>query len=58
MAKSIPSTDPRILSTGAALPGDPLTNDDLERLCGTLPDDVLAGLQVTRRHWVIDPATG
>jgi 3-oxoacyl-[acyl-carrier-protein] synthase-3 len=58
MAESIPSTDPRILGTGAALPGDPLTNDDLERLCGTLPDDVLDGLQVMRRHWVVDPATG
>ncbi|WP_250291907.1 3-oxoacyl-[acyl-carrier-protein] synthase III C-terminal domain-containing protein [Frankia sp. CiP1_Cm_nod1] len=48
----------RIVSTGGYLPGEPLSNDDLERLCGPLPDDVLDGLQVRRRHWMIDPGTG
>ena len=48
----------RLVSTGAYLPGDPLSNSDIERLCGPLPDNVLDGLQVTRRHWAIDPATG
>ena len=48
----------RVLSTGAYRPGEPLTNDDLARLCGSLPADILDGLQVTHRHWVIDPATG
>jgi 3-oxoacyl-[acyl-carrier-protein] synthase III len=47
-----------ILATGAHLPGDPLDNDDLARICGALPDDVLDGIQVQRRHWIIDPATG
>jgi 3-oxoacyl-[acyl-carrier-protein] synthase-3 len=48
----------QILSTGAVLPGEPVTNTDLEKLCGPLPGDVLDGLQVTRRHFAIDPATG
>jgi 3-oxoacyl-[acyl-carrier-protein] synthase-3 len=48
----------RIISTGAYLPGEPLANTDVERLCGPLPAGVLEGIQVQRRHWVIDPATG
>ena len=48
----------RLLATGAYLPGEPLTNADIERLGGPLPPDVLAGIQVERRHWMIDPATG
>lgn len=48
----------RIAGTGAHLPGPPLSNDDLEALCGPLPPDVLAGLQVRHRHWMVDPATG
>lgn len=47
-----------ILSTGSYLPGEPLTNDDLERLVGPLPEDILEGIQVKRRHWMVDPATG
>ncbi|EIV94862.1 3-oxoacyl-ACP synthase III family protein [Frankia sp. QA3] len=47
-----------VLSTGAELPGDPIDNAALARLCGPLPDDVLDGIQVRRRHWIIDPATG
>ncbi|MGI8550541.1 MAG: 3-oxoacyl-ACP synthase III family protein [Dehalococcoidia bacterium] len=30
----------------------------MERLIGPLPEDVLAGLQVESRHWLVDPATG
>ncbi|MFB8004663.1 3-oxoacyl-ACP synthase III family protein [Nocardia sp. NPDC056000] len=47
-----------IASTGAYLPGAPLTNDDMAGLCGTLPPEVLEGLQVQRRHWAIDPISG
>lgn len=48
----------RILSTGAYLPGEPITNEQMEQLVGPLPEDVLEGIQVQRRHWMIDPATG
>ena len=47
-----------ITSTGSYLPGEPLTNADLERLVGPLPEDILEGIQVKRRHWMIDPETG
>jgi 3-oxoacyl-[acyl-carrier-protein] synthase III len=47
-----------ILSTGGYVPGDPLDNATLERYVGPLPDDVLEGIQVRTRHWMIDPATG
>lgn len=47
-----------ILSTGAYLPGDPIDNAALERLAGPLPDDILQGMEVQRRHWMIDPLTG
>lgn len=48
----------QLISTGSYLPGEPLTNEDLERLVGPLPEDILEGIQVKRRHWIIDPATG
>jgi 3-oxoacyl-[acyl-carrier-protein] synthase III len=48
----------RIVSTGSCLPGDPIDNETLERLAGGLPDEVLEGLQVKTRHWVVDPETG
>ncbi|MEU6766176.1 3-oxoacyl-[acyl-carrier-protein] synthase III C-terminal domain-containing protein [Streptomyces sp. NPDC046853] len=47
-----------VLSTGADLPGDPIDNATLERVCGPLPDDLLQGIEVQRRHWVVDPFTG
>lgn len=47
-----------IRSTGSFLPGEPITNEELERLVGPLPPDILDGLQVQRRHWIVDPATG
>jgi 3-oxoacyl-[acyl-carrier-protein] synthase-3 len=48
----------QILSTGAYLPGDPISNEELERFVGPLPEDILEGIQVEQRHWMIDPATG
>jgi len=48
----------RVCSTGSYLPGEPISNEDVERLVGPLPQEVLDGLQVKTRHWVIDPATG
>jgi 3-oxoacyl-[acyl-carrier-protein] synthase-3 len=48
----------RITSSASFLPGEPLGNDDLERLVGPLPEDILEGIQVKRRHWMIDPETG
>lgn len=47
-----------ILATGAYLPGEPIDNAAMEELVGPLPPDVLEGIQVTRRHWMVDPATG
>jgi 3-oxoacyl-[acyl-carrier-protein] synthase III len=48
----------QILATGSYLPGEPIDNEDLAKLCGPLPAGILAGLQVKRRHWLADPATG
>ena len=48
----------RIVSTGSYLPGEPLSNADMERLAGPVPDDILEGIQVKQRHWLIDPETG
>jgi len=48
----------KIASTGAHLPGEPLTNADLERLGGPLPPEILEGIQVQTRHWLVDPETG
>jgi 3-oxoacyl-[acyl-carrier-protein] synthase-3 len=48
----------RIVSTGSYLPGEPLHNEDIERLVGPLPSEVLAGISIQRRYWIVDPATG
>ncbi len=48
----------KILSTGAFVPGEPLDNATLEKLGGPLPEDVLEGIQVKTRHWMVDPETG
>ena len=48
----------QMLSTGSFLPGDPITNEDVERYAGGLPEDILEGLQVKTRHWIADPETG
>jgi 3-oxoacyl-[acyl-carrier-protein] synthase-3 len=47
-----------LLATGGHLPGDPISNEQLERVAGPLPDDVLEGIQVKSRHWVADLQTG
>ena len=47
-----------IVSTASYLPGEPITNEQMEALVGPLPPDILTGLQVERRYWMIDPATG
>src|SRR4051812_29321027 len=47
-----------IVATGAHLPGEPLTNADIERIAGALPPEVLEGVHVRRRHWMVDPSTG
>ncbi|GCE14923.1 3-oxoacyl-ACP synthase III family protein [Tengunoibacter tsumagoiensis] len=47
-----------IVSTGSYLPGQPLTNTDLEELVGPLSPDLLAQVQVERRHWLVNPTTG
>jgi 3-oxoacyl-[acyl-carrier-protein] synthase-3 len=48
----------RVVSTGSYLPGDPIDNEQLARLVGPLPGEVLEGIQVQQRHWMIDPETG
>lgn len=48
----------RLVSTGAYLPGDPIDNEEMARLIGPLPDDVLEGIQVKTRHWMVDTDTG
>lgn len=48
----------KILATGGYVPGDPIDNAALEKIVGPLPDDVLEGIQVETRHWMIDTVTG
>jgi 3-oxoacyl-[acyl-carrier-protein] synthase-3 len=47
-----------MVATGSYLPGDPISNEQLEQFAGGVPDDVLEGLQVKTRHWLADPRTG
>src|SRR5687768_6749963 len=47
-----------IVGTGGYQPGEPINNDEIERLVGPLPDDVRGGLSIERRFWQIDPETG
>jgi len=47
-----------LLATGAHLPGEPITNEQLERVAGGLPEEILEGIQVKTRHWVADLHTG
>lgn len=46
-----------ITGTGGYQPGEPITNDVIERLAGGLPDDVMEGISIQRRFWMIDPET-
>jgi 3-oxoacyl-[acyl-carrier-protein] synthase-3 len=48
----------QILGTGGYLPGDPITNETIERLVGPLPDDVMEGISIQQRFWMVDPETG
>jgi 3-oxoacyl-[acyl-carrier-protein] synthase III len=48
----------QMLSTGSYLPGDPITNEDLDRVTGGIPEDILEGLQTKLRHWIADIDTG
>jgi 3-oxoacyl-[acyl-carrier-protein] synthase III len=47
-----------IIGTGGYQPGEPITNDVIESLVGPLPDDVMEGISIQRRFWMIDPHTG
>src|SRR4051794_14885296 len=47
-----------IVSTGSYLPGEAISNERMEALVGPLPADVLEGIQVTQRHWMVDLETG
>ncbi|ADI05717.1 3-oxoacyl-(acyl-carrier-protein) synthase 3 [Streptomyces bingchenggensis BCW-1] len=47
-----------IVGTGGYQPGDPIPTSEIARLAGPLPEDVLQGLSIERRYWMIDPATG
>ena len=53
-----PLLNVRLLSTGAYVPGEPITNAQVEELAGPLPADILEGIQVRTRHWIVDRATG
>jgi 3-oxoacyl-[acyl-carrier-protein] synthase-3 len=48
----------RLVSTGAYLPGPPIGNDEVAALMGPLPAEVLDGIQVKTRHWMVDTETG
>jgi 3-oxoacyl-[acyl-carrier-protein] synthase-3 len=48
----------RIVGVGGHLPGPAISNSAIAEVAGTLPDDVLDGLQVRTRHWVADLHTG
>src|SRR5690348_13942951 len=47
-----------IVRTGSYLPGEPITNAQMESWVGPLTEDILEGIQVTTRHWMVDPETG
>lgn len=47
-----------MVGLGGYQPGEPITNEDIARLAGELPEDVAAGLSIERRFWMVDPETG
>ncbi len=47
-----------IVGLGGYQPGEPITNEVLERLVGGLPDDIMSGLSIEKRFWLLDPETG
>jgi 3-oxoacyl-[acyl-carrier-protein] synthase-3 len=48
----------RMVSTGSYLPGEPIDNDQMATMIGPLPAEVLEGIQVKTRHWMVDSDTG
>jgi 3-oxoacyl-[acyl-carrier-protein] synthase-3 len=48
----------QIIGTGSHLPGPAIDNATLEGFVGSLPAEILEGIQVQRRHWIADPLTG
>ncbi|GAB2638674.1 3-oxoacyl-ACP synthase III family protein [Nocardia goodfellowii] len=47
-----------LVGTGSYLHGEPIDNKQVEALVGPVPEDILEGIQVQHRHWMIDPHTG
>lgn len=47
-----------LLGTGGYQPGDPIPNERIEQLVGPLPDDVMEGIAIQQRFWMIDVNTG
>jgi 3-oxoacyl-[acyl-carrier-protein] synthase-3 len=48
----------RVVSTGSYLPGEPITNEEIEQIVGSLTPDLLTGISIQHRYWMIDPKTG
>lgn len=48
----------QIIGTGGYQPGEPISTETIAKLVGPLPDDVLEGLSIDQRYWMIDPKTG
>ncbi|MGM7643266.1 3-oxoacyl-ACP synthase III family protein [Nocardia sp. JW2] len=53
-----PEFTAQVVGTGSYLHGDPIDNKQIEALLGPVPEDILEGIQVKERHWMIDPDTG
>jgi 3-oxoacyl-[acyl-carrier-protein] synthase III len=47
-----------IVATGGYSPGDPITNAQMEQLVGPLTEELMAGISIQQRFWVVDPKTG
>lgn len=47
-----------VVGTGGYQPGDPISTATIERLAGPLPADILTGISIEQRFWMIDPVTG
>jgi 3-oxoacyl-[acyl-carrier-protein] synthase-3 len=47
-----------IVSTGGYSPGEPITTEEIEKLVGALTPELLEGISIKQRFWMIDPKTG
>ena len=47
-----------IVRTGGYLPGTPISTEEIEQLVGPLTPELLEGISIKRRFWMIDPQTG